>query len=147
MWWTKQDDGFIVWFHVKKDNGGLRTGLINGDFTVTVRSPQDDDGYVGIVSESTKLGLYYFEITDTFITTNGPGEYGVVVEVDTFSGPSGNPNVRDSISNVLKVTQEDFDSLVGSVWDQLVANHTIAGTFGRKLGKDVLTLAKFLGLK
>jgi len=147
MWWTKQDDGFTGWFHVKQNNGSLRTGLVNGDFTVTVRAPQDDDGYTAIVTESTKTGLYYFEITDTFILANGVGEYGVVIEVDTFAGPSSSPNVRDSISTVLKVTTEDFDSLVGSVWDQLVANHSTAGTFGRKLGKDVLTLAKFLGLK
>lgn len=146
MWWAKQSNGFRGWFSVKLDNGTLRTGLINSDFTITVRAPGDDDGYIAVVYESVKSGVYYFDISSGFITTNGTGEYGVIIEVDT-SGTSGSPNVIDVKSEILKVSQQDLDSLVGSVWDQLTANHLGTGTFGRKLGKDVLTLSKFLGLK
>lgn len=36
---------------------------------------------------------------------------------------------------------------VGNPWDVAVSGHTTAGTFGEKIGKKLLTLAKFLGLK
>lgn len=83
MWWTKQDSGFRGWFHIKQSNGALRTGLVGADFTVTVRSPLDDDGYTAVVEESNKSGLYTFEIDAQFLVDNGVGEYGVSVEVDS----------------------------------------------------------------
>lgn len=33
------------------------------------------------------------------------------------------------------------------IWDEPTADHTTAGTFGEKVGKKLLTLAKFVGLK
>ncbi len=124
MWFTKIADGFRGWFVAVQSNGTLRTGLVAGDFTVTVVEPGDAASLVPTVTESaTKSGLYRFDVTSGFITTNGVGEYGVVVEIDTFAGPSGAPNVRTSISKVLRVTTEDFDTLSkpGDAMD-LVAN-------------------------
>lgn len=38
-------------------------------------------------------------------------------------------------------------SISQAVWDAPTANHTAIGSFGEKVGKKLLTLAKFLGLK
>jgi len=112
MYFTKQADGFRAHFVASQGNGSLRTGLLAGDFTVTVVDPADGATLTPAVSESTqKSGMYFFDITSGFITTNGVGDYGVVVEVDTFAGPSSAPHVRDVFGEVLRVTQEDFDTL------------------------------------
>jgi len=137
MFWAKQSNGFRAWFGVKQDDGELRTGLINGDFTITVRSPNDSDGYTAIVTESAKTGFYHFDVASSFVTTNGVGEYGVLIEVDTKAGPGGAPNVVDVMSEVLKVNQEDFDSLAAAVWDVPIADHDAYGTFGRAVGFGV----------
>jgi hypothetical protein len=38
-------------------------------------------------------------------------------------------------------------SIANAVWDDMTTDHTMAGSFGEKVGKKLLTLAKFLGLK
>ena len=42
-----------------------------------------------------------------------PKDHGwpFVVEVDTFTGPSGSPNVRDVLSGNVRAQQEDVDTL------------------------------------
>lgn len=37
--------------------------------------------------------------------------------------------------------------IAGAVWDEATSDHTTAGTFGEKVGKKLLTVAKFIGLK
>lgn len=37
--------------------------------------------------------------------------------------------------------------IADAVWDEATSGHTTSGTFGQKVGKKLLTLAKFLGLK
>jgi hypothetical protein len=113
MWFTKDVNGFRGWFPVALSNGSLRTGLVAGDFTVTVVDSADGDNFLPTVSESTqKPGLYYFDIDTTFLTSNGVGDYGILVQVDTFAGPSGGPNVRASFGGNLKVSEKDFDDIV-----------------------------------
>lgn len=34
-----------------------------------------------------------------------------------------------------------------AVWDRLTSNHSVSGSFGEKVGKKLLTLSKFIGLK
>lgn len=131
LWFAKQADGFRGWLAVAQSSGVLRTGLLAGDFVVTIVNPSDSSGSTVSVSESsTKPGLYIFDIPSAFITTNGVGEYAVVIEINTKTGPSGAPHVVLSLNNVLKVSQEDFDSLTASVWDEAVVSHAIAGSFG-----------------
>jgi len=116
MWFTKQSTGYRGWFRVVDDTGALRTGLVAGDFTVTIVDPADAANNSPSVSESAqKTGIYYFDILSAFFVANGNGEYTVSVEVDTFAGPSGFPNVRDAFSTSLQVYDEDFDSIVDDV--------------------------------
>jgi hypothetical protein len=112
MWWTKTSAGLRAWFVVTQGNGSLRTGLVGGDFTAAVVEPGDAATTAPTVSESTqKAGLYTFLVPSAFLVTNGAGEYGVSIEVDTFAGPSGSPNVRDAVGHVLRVSLADLDDL------------------------------------
>jgi hypothetical protein len=45
------------------------------------------------------------------------------------------------------VTSDDINAIANAVWDEPTADHTIAGSFGEKVGQKLLTLAKFIGLK
>lgn len=111
MWFTRQAAGFRGWFHVRQSTGALRTGLLAGDFTVTVVDPGNTGFTVAPVAESLKPGLYFFDVLPAFLVTGGVGSYGVSIEVDTFAGPSGPPHVRDADSGVLHVSVDDFDSI------------------------------------
>ncbi len=111
MWFTRTADGFRGWLPVEQSNGSLRTGLAAGDFVATIVNPADSSTSILTVAQSTKTGLYRFDVPSAFLVTNGVGEYGVVVEIDTFAGPSGAPHVRTTFGAVLKVSIEDFDSL------------------------------------
>jgi len=108
MWFTKQTDGYRAWFALKTRAGTIRTGATAGDFTVTVVDPTDTNTSNPSVSESSaKAGLYTFLIPTTFLTTNGNGLYGVVVEVNTTSGAP----VTDVLSQPLSVSSNDFDTI------------------------------------
>lgn len=45
------------------------------------------------------------------------------------------------------LTGTDIADIADAVWDEDTADHTSSGTFGEKVGKKLLTLTKFLGLK
>jgi|SRR3989304_1207378 len=38
-------------------------------------------------------------------------------------------------------------TITSSVWDSLASSYTVAGSFGEKVGRKLLTVGKFLGLK
>ena len=110
---TRTDQGIKVSFVVKQSNGSLRTpALVAGDFVATVVDPADSlSTTFAVVPSTQKVGLYSFTISSGFLTTNGVGIYPFSVEVDTFVGPSGNPNVRDSFGGNVRATQEDIDTI------------------------------------
>jgi len=117
MWFTKQADGFRGWLTLKRNNGLIITGAVSGDFTVTVVDPTDTNTTSPTVNESTaKPGLYTFLIPSSFFTTNGNGGYGVVVEIDKNNAP----RTQDTISKVLRVFTEDFDTIAEAVLTSLV---------------------------
>ncbi len=135
MWFTRTANGFRGWFVVVADDGSLRVGLGTGDFTVTIVDSDDTDSLVPSVSESTvKPGLYHFDVTSTFLVDNGIGEYGISVEVSATG-----PVLRDAKSEVLRVNQQDLDSISGATWATLRAGHA-AGTLGRALNDLFLIL-------
>jgi len=120
VWFAKQSDGFQGSF-VVVNAGLLVTGLAPGVFTVTVVNPANTATNNPAVAQSAvKAGLYYFTIPTAFITANGVGEYGVVIEVNKIPPPP--PRIDDAMSAILKVSQEDFDSL----GETLVATRTTA---------------------
>ena len=84
----------------------------------------------------------------------------------TFEDGNYSVNLIGANSNVMDVTNKnyvstrswnsagltypgDFDvpAIAGAVWDEDVADHDTMGTFGERVGKKLLTLAKFIGLK
>ena len=132
MWFTRQADGYRAWFVLASSKGALITGAVGGDFTVTVVDPPDSTSSTLTVSESTqKSGLYTFLIPSAFITTNGIGSYGVVIEV----AKTTSVKIDDVLSANLKVSAEDFDSIVAgqaaipaAVWAEVIDGTTTAGT-------------------
>ena len=145
MWWAKTAVGFRGWFLVETNGGSLRTGLVAGDFTVTVVNPSDTAGTAPVVSESsTKGGLYFFDVPTAFLTTNGIGEYGVVIEIDTFAGPSNAPNVRGTASHVLRVSLADLEEdriVQGWVFDPISASLDVEFSVDRKGSHVILSSA------
>ena len=112
MYFTKDTEGFRAFFTVIQSNGSLRTGLVAGDFTVTAVEPALAGTNTPTVSEVGVVpGLYTFLIPASFLGTYGIGDYGVLVQIDTFAGPSGAPNVRTAISQNLKVSEKDFNDI------------------------------------
>lgn len=128
MWFTRQDSGFRGWFIVKKGNGTLYEDLLSSSFVATVRNPQDITGSIFEVTQSGKQGLYRFDVPTSFLATSGLGEYGVVVEVAAIS-----PKVNDAMSEVLRINQNDIDSLTSSIWDEPNNLHFISGSTGDSL--------------
>ena len=112
MWFTRDDQGYRAWFTVVDKNGLIRTGGVPGDFTVTVVNPADTASTTPAVAESaTKPGLYTFLVPSTFFATHGVGGYGVVVEVIMLTSPK----VEAVFGEVLRVFDEDFDSVATTV--------------------------------
>lgn len=111
MYFTKDTSGFRAWFTALQSNGTLRVGLIAADFTITVVNQNDNASTLASASESSvKAGLYTFQIPSSFLTTHGVGEYGILIEVNTF-GASGPPQVRTAFADVLKVSQKDLNDI------------------------------------
>ena len=112
MYFTRSDTGFRVWFQVVRNNGLLRTDITGSDFTALVVDASDTTSSQMVVTQSQqKAGLYRFDVPSVFLVSNGSGEYGVSVELDTSSPP----HVTTAFSEILKVSEDDFNSLSGSI--------------------------------
>jgi len=146
MWFAKIAEGFRAFFRVQAPNGTLRTGIIPGDFTVTVIDAVDATSTFPVVAESTlKGGLYYFDISSVFLAA-GTGEYGITVEVVTSSAPK----VKATFSKTLKVNTKGFEdvgagatpaAIADAVWDEVLSGHLGAGSAGAFVSR-ILQLAQ-----
>ena len=147
MYFTRSDTGFRVWFQVVRSNGLLRTDITGSDFTALVVDASDTTSSQMVVTQSQqKAGLYRFDVPSVFLVSNGSGEYGVSVELDTSSPP----HVTTAFSEILKVSEDDFNSLSGSiqigevsasftvdvdsivsgVWSAVTSTFNLSGTMG-----------------
>ncbi len=90
------------------------------------------------------------EILDPYTITFEDGQYAVnLVGANSNISDKTNVNqvsIRSSNSAGLVQTITD-DSVASAVWNSIAADYTAAGTFGEKIGKKLLTVAKFIGLK
>jgi len=129
MWFSRSEEGFRGWFAVATSAGVLATGITTGSFTVTIRNPQDSASSLPSVTESGKLGLYRFDVTSSFMLSHGPGAYGVVVEVNKTTSPK----ITDVMSQVLTVSQNDFDSLTLSLSSSSIAT-IVSGVWSESIG-------------
>lgn len=158
MHFTQEDDGFKGWLVLVDRNGALITGAVAGDFTVTVVDPTDSATSNPSVSESTQLpGLYTFLVPSAFLTANGTGNYGVVVEVNKATPTK----ITDAQSAILRAYDADLGNVLGATADgsltvsdalkYALAAHagefddaTVAGgrefTFKDRAGADLFTL-------
>jgi hypothetical protein len=134
VWFSRTDTGFRGWFQAVRSTGQLRTGAIQSGFSFIVVSPDDSGSQEFFVSESQqKPGLYFADIQGSYLITSGVGDYGVSVELNI-----PNPQkIVDAFSCVLHVTQEDFDSLSGSIWNSVTSSFSTPGTFGGVLSGGV----------
>lgn len=131
MWFTRQNSSLRGWFQAIKSTGQLRRGLTANDFTVTVINSSDTLSFVPSVSESIQRpGNYYFDVPSMFLVSGGVGDYNVSIEIDSLAGGSSAPHVRSAMSRVLRVSQEDFDSLSGSIWNAPSNQFNTTGTMG-----------------
>jgi hypothetical protein len=111
MWFTRTDDSFRAWFQVITGTGVLRRNILSSSFIATVINPNDTLHVSASVTQSLqKEGVYYFTIPSSFLTASGPGEYGVSVEIDVTTAPK----VTTAFSDVLRVSYQDFDTIVSS---------------------------------
>jgi hypothetical protein len=89
---TRAADGVRVWFTVLNANRTLRTGLVGGNFTVTIIRADDAATNSPTVVPSTQLaGVYYFDVPSAFLTTSGDNYFAVIqvtlAPVDAVSAP------------------------------------------------------------
>ena len=121
--------------------------------TASIINPQDTATITSSITESRKGGFYRFDVTSSFFNTHGTGSYGVVIEVDSLL-----PLIKATDASTLFVSKTDFDNIsatanvdssaiADAVWDKTTVGHSGSNTFGEKVGKKLLTVAKFLGLK
>lgn len=142
MYFTRIDDTFRGWFGVTDSDGNLRTNILSSSFDVNIIDTNDTTSSNLEVTQSVqKPGLYRFDIPSTFLSASGIGEYAISIEVDESSPPA----VTEASSHILRITQEDFDtiapsitgsiggSIAGAVWDELNNNHLLSGSTGKQL--------------
>lgn len=131
MWFTRQSRTVRVWFQAVASTGRLRTGLDSGSFTATVIDADDSTSVTPSVSESVQRpGNYYFDIPSPFFVANGTGDYNVSIEIDSIAAGGTAPHVRSAMSDVLQVSQEDFDTVSGSIWSTQASQFDVTGTMG-----------------
>lgn len=102
----KVNVAFRYFFSVRLGTGLPATGVAPGDFTVTVRNPQNTATMAAPTVVEVGGGLYYFDISATFSNTHGAGQYGVTIAVDSTT-----PRVRDTGGQTVDFYAQDIDDL------------------------------------
>ena len=118
--------------------GGSKTGLV-GTIGVTLLNPD---------------GTTHTARTTTDIYEIGGGCYGKeIVFDDNWLGSidwddGGAPAAHAAEEYIYYANNPTIPADVAdAVWDELKTGHTIAGSFGNHVGRKLLSVAKFLGLK
>ena len=103
----------------------------------------------------------YFYLTNgwTVRPDSTSGDHTLAVGLNLYSDPSTNPKytfvsgvaidslASDSVIGSSSIEIGDINAIADAVWDEDLSDHITAGTFGRQMGKKLLTVAKFIGLK
>jgi hypothetical protein len=130
MYTTRIDQTLRVFFPVSSA-GALVTGLLPGIFTAVVVNPQNTATSTPAVAESTKLGVYYFDVLSSFFVTHGAGMYGVTVEVSV-------PAVV--VSDSIQVVDEEADVQLSVTFDAAANTIRANSWLRRERGLDVAGL-------
>lgn len=118
------------------------------------------------IDATTELSGFFFLRNDLGWRIKMPEATGrVIIEgdlfprdstIDLFEASTGSFNVfltqvvssKSLVSaSQASLTPGDLTDIADAVWDEPMAGHTTAGTFGNQVRKKLLTVAKFIGLK
>jgi hypothetical protein len=110
MGFGKVNQAFRVFFSVRLGTGLPATGVASGNFTVTVRNPQNTATMAAPTITEVGGGQYLFDISATFSNTHGAGEYGVTISVNSTS-----PNVRDTMGGLVVFFASNPDDLATDI--------------------------------
>lgn len=89
-------------------NGVLRTGLVAGNFTVTLTNPARTASTALVVTENPqKAGDYYCDVPPSFLAAHGVGDYSLLIEVS-----ANGPNLNAVLGGRLPVVVDDMDSFL-----------------------------------
>jgi hypothetical protein len=102
----KVNEAFRFFFSVALGDGSPATGIVSGDFTVTVRNPQDTATMAAPTVTEVANGQYYFDILAAFTNTHGAGQYGVTIAVDSTT-----PKAKDVGGVTIPYFARDVDDV------------------------------------
>lgn len=154
---TPDTTGIVL---IDEDNGTFITdGILAGDTVVnttdnSITSVQSVDSETQLTTFGLQSGTdNQFDSGDSYkvwnkVATEVSG--GNLVAVDENGAimspflPTAQTYVTRSASSSATLTDPDLENVV---WDALVADHLATGSFGELVGKKLLTVARFLGLK
>lgn len=136
MWFSRQSRSVRVWFQAVTSTGILRTNLPSGSFHVTIIDPTDSANVTLNVTESSqRSGNYYFDVPSSFLVTNGVGDYNVSIEINSRAAGGSSPHVVNAHADVLHISQFDFDTLSGSIWNASSSQFNASGSTGYALNQ------------
>ena len=95
----KVNEAYPVKFTVRNGDGSPRTGLVAGNFTVTVTDPDDSATANPAVSEIGN-GQYVFTIAAAFTLTNGAGNYGFNIELTLVPLDTGGGTIKFTLNGL-----------------------------------------------
>jgi hypothetical protein len=102
---------YRIWLAVDDGKGLPKTGLIPGNFTISVIALDDSAKVVASAVVSTQVaGVYYFDVSGVFLTTHGVGNYGVHVVIAAVA-----PKFDAVLGRQLTVNLNDIDMIRRSI--------------------------------
>jgi len=127
--------------------GGVRTDptvaqatfyKVQSDGTLAVETGVGTSGVVTLVQQDSKTGFFGAGID---VSALNDGEYAVLFEATVdgtetigveYLSIDKALNIDLDVNNNVVLSETDKDSIVDKNWDELIADHTTAGTFGAK---------------
>ncbi len=154
----KVNEAYRFWYTLKLTSGAPAISVAGVDQTITVRDPANSTTMSTPTVVEVSGGLYYFDISATFTNTNGSGQYGGTIEINSSS-----PVLVDMIPvsvEFFTINTEDlmevrYDSPAGpAVWIDVLngAGGAVVGVNGTSDNPvnneaDAYTLAVALGYR
>ena len=143
-------DVYSAWINWHEDSGDNQRWPFAVRYSGMDAIPGGESGGIFFLMNGWKLvidfnkvavsGVLYSDTYDTaYWSSNGLPMYPATV--------SALVNNSVSYQNVVTGTALNAQEIREAVWNAPVSSHTATGTFGEFIGKKLLTLAKFLGLK
>lgn len=124
----KSGTSYSAVFWVKDSSGIGVTGLVDGDFTKYLSVNGVNSVVTVTVTEVDSANLPgFYKAT---YTPNATGYWDLLVTNATYNLAGWEDTIQAYSNNL--------DSIPGSVWEELLASHTTAGSFGELFSKTVL---------